>query len=108
MTYGHFNEEGDEYHITTPETPRFWHSYLHNPEYAVTLAHTGHGYSWFESPIAYKLTRNFDTNYSATDPRQGRFLYLYDRGSKNWWHANPQPGTPYDHYTCVAGQGYAK
>ncbi|MCK6471823.1 MAG: hypothetical protein L6R28_08755 [Planctomycetes bacterium] len=108
MNYGHFNRDGSEYLITTPDTPRFWHNYLHNDAYGVTLAQTGHGYSWFSSPIAYKVTRNFDMNYSATDPREGRFLYLYDRDSKEWWHANPQPGGAHDHFCCVVGQGWTR
>ena len=108
MNFGHFSPDGSEYHITTPETPRFWHNYLHNDQYGVTLAQTGHGYSWFSSPIAYKLTRNFDTNYSATDPREGRFLYLHDVETQQWWPANPQPGSSYDHFTCVVGQGWSR
>ncbi|MCX7004341.1 MAG: hypothetical protein NTV22_13855, partial [bacterium] len=50
--YGHFSDDGSEYIVTTPDTPRPWANVLANPDYGMILSHTGGGYSWvFSSKI---------------------------------------------------------
>ena len=45
--YGHFSEDGSEYIITTPNTPRPWVNYLTNGDYCALCSHVGGGFSFY-------------------------------------------------------------
>jgi cellobiose phosphorylase len=40
---GHFDNEGKNYVITTPDTPRHWYNYLYNDEYITFTSQVGFG-----------------------------------------------------------------
>ncbi|MCQ6468348.1 hypothetical protein NPN14_24275, partial [Vibrio parahaemolyticus] len=45
--YGYFTEDGGEYVITNPATPRPWINVLCNEDYGCVLSQTGGGFSWY-------------------------------------------------------------
>ena len=44
--YGRFSDDGMEYIVTTPRTPRPWINVISNGDYGITVSQTGSGYSW--------------------------------------------------------------
>jgi len=110
MEYGYFSRDGTEYHLKRLVTPRFWQQFLHNDQYGLTVAQTGHGYSWYRTMRSYRVTMTTDTNYSPTSPNTGRFLYIHDEETGRCWHVNPQMFEKQDEdftdWTCIYGLTY--
>ena len=75
MEHGHFSEDGKEFVITNPRTPRPWHNYLVNDVYLANLTQLGTGASFYQ-PRGEGLRTN------VTEDRDGnggpRFVYLRD------------------------------
>mgnify|MGYP000884122169 CR=1 FL=1 len=44
--YGYFSEDGREYVITNPLTPKPWGNVISNGDYGMLVSQTGSGYSW--------------------------------------------------------------
>lgn len=106
MGFGEFSRGGKEYVLRKLETPRPWHNHIANDEYCVTFTQTGHGFSFYRAPHAFKVTYTSDMNYSPTEPNTGRFLYLHDHEDGSFWHVNPQLGESADGWRCRYGLGY--
>lgn len=90
MNYGHFSEDGREYIITRPDTPRPWTNYLTNGRYCAICSQTGGGYSFFETSGYNRITRELPQTIVLQD-RPGRYVYLRDADSGEYWSANWQP-----------------
>ncbi|MHB0912879.1 MAG: GH36-type glycosyl hydrolase domain-containing protein [Armatimonadota bacterium] len=90
--YGHFSEDGREYIITRPDTPRPWINYLSNDTYCGLCSQTGGGYSFFETSGYNRITREYPPLELLRD-RPGRFVYLHDRDTGDYWNINWQPVT---------------
>ncbi|MHB0997821.1 MAG: hypothetical protein ACYC27_01130 [Armatimonadota bacterium] len=60
--YGYFSDDGKEYIITRPDTPRPWINYLSNEKYCALCSHTGGGYSFYETSGYNRIT----TEYPST------------------------------------------
>ena len=43
MEYGHFENGGREFVITSRKTPRHWHNYMYNDEYVAFFSQVGFG-----------------------------------------------------------------
>ena len=106
MQYGYFDDENKEYVITNPATPAPWANYLGDPEYGAIISNNAAGYSFVKSGANGRITR-FRFNSDMALP--GRYIYLRDRESGDYWSASWQPvGKPLDIYRseCRHGTGY--
>ena len=90
MKYGHFSEDGREYVITRPDTPRPWVNYLTNGRYCAICSLTGGGHSFYETSGYNRITREYPQTVVLQD-RPGRYVYLRDAETGDLWSANWQP-----------------
>ncbi len=106
MKYGYFDLKNKEYVITRPDTPSAWSNYLGDPEYGAIISNNAAGYSFVKSGANGRICR-FRFNSMMALP--GRYIYLHDCESKDYWSASWQPvGKPLDQYqsTCRHGTAY--
>jgi cellobiose phosphorylase len=101
--FGEFSDDGSEYRITTPETPRPWINVISNGDYGVAVSQTGAGYSWRTHAQLNRVTR---WEQDLIRDEWGKFLYMRDEKG-NLWSAGWKPvcHTP-DAYHCRHGVGY--
>jgi cellobiose phosphorylase len=102
--FGGFSEDGREYVITTPETPRPWINVISNGEYGLTISQSGGGYSWLTHAQLNRLTR-WEQDLVRDD--WGKFLYLKDERNAIWSAAWKPVGAPPNRYRCRHGLGYS-
>lgn len=108
MRYGFFDDPNYEYVIERPDTPRSWSNYIGSRLYGGVITNNAGGYSFYRSPAKGRFLR-LRFNSIPTD-QPGRYFYLRDRDSADYWSAAWQPvGKPLDQYrsTCRFGMGYA-
>lgn len=102
--YGHFSDDGREYIVTDPNTPRPWFNYLFNRVYHALVSHTGGGFSYYKDPKTNRVLRYEHVHCD----RPGRYLFVRDNDKKSYWSANWQPmRKDLDSYTCRHGLGYS-
>ncbi len=89
MSYGYFDVENKEYVITRPDTPVPWMNYLHNDEYCALISNNAGGYSFHLSARDKRILR-YRLNNIPMD-RPGRYLYIRDEKTKDYWSATWQP-----------------
>ncbi len=108
MDYGHFSEDGKEYIITRPDTPRPWANYLTNDRYCAICSQTGGGHSFYETSGYNRITREHPHTV-VTQDRPGRYVYLRDAESGEYWSANWQPicGAK-ENFEARHGMGYTQ
>jgi cellobiose phosphorylase len=87
--YGHFSDDGREFIVTRPDTPRPWINYLSGEKYCALCSQTGGGYSFYETAGYNSITREYPSMVLLRD-RPGRFVYL-DKESGEYWNINWQP-----------------
>ena len=105
MRYGHFDLEAKEYVIDRPDTPAPWCNYLGSPEYGAIISGNAEGYSFVKSGAKGRITR-FRFNSSMSLP--GRFIYIRDNDSKDYWSATWKPvQKDFDKYKCSMRHGTA-
>ena len=107
MQYGYFDDAAREYVITRPDTPAPWANYLGSPEYGALISANAGGYSFVRSGAKGRILRYLFTD--ADEP--GRYIYLRDNDSKDYWSASWQPvGKDLKEYHTEVrhGQGYTK
>ena len=105
MKYGYFDLKNKEYVITRPDTPSAWSNYLGDPEYGAIITNNAAGYSFVKSGANGRIGR-FRFNSMMALP--GRYIYLYDQETKDYWSASWQPvGKPLDQYKSVCRHGTA-
>jgi len=90
VRFGRFSEDGREYIIHRPDTPRPWINYLSNQHYCALCSHTGGGYSFFESAGFDRATQEVPSMVVLRD-RPGRYVYLRDDETGEYWSASWQP-----------------
>ncbi len=101
--YGHFSNDGREYIVTDPLTPRPWYNYLFNRVYHALVSHTAGGFSYYKDPKCNRILRY---DHVHTD-RPGRYLFVRDNKDGSLWSATWQPYCKdLDSYKCVHGLGY--
>jgi cellobiose phosphorylase len=89
MRYGFFDYQNKEYVITRPDTPYPWINYLGSDEYCALISNTAGGYSFYKDPRERRILR-YRYNNIPTD-RGGRYLYIRDNITKEFWSATWQP-----------------
>jgi cellobiose phosphorylase len=108
MQFGRFDDASKEYVITRPDTPRSWSNYLGSTEYGAIVTNNAGGYSFYKSAALGRFMR---LRFNAVPMDQpGRYIYLHDHGSRDYWSASWQPvGKPLDKYKseCRHGSAYS-
>lgn len=107
MKYGFFDDSKREYVITRPDTPKPWANYLGSPEYGALISNNAGGYSFVRSGANGRILRYVFNQFD----QPGRYLYLRDNDSGDFWSASWQPvAKPLDVYRseCRHGLGYTK
>jgi cellobiose phosphorylase len=101
--YGHFSDDGKEYIIATPRTPRPWINVISNGDYGMTVSQTGSGYSWRTHAQLNRLTR---WDQDLIKDEWGKYIYISDEKG-NVWSAGWKPVcVEPDAYRCRHGVGY--
>jgi len=95
--YGKFSDDGMEYIITTPNTPRHWQNYLWNGKFLSIFSHLAQGKALCQDSQGYR------TNLITS-----RMVYILDTDSNEMWTANGLPIRDDYKYNCVHGMGYSK
>ena len=107
MKYGTFDDRNREYVITRPDTPAPWANYLGSPEYGALISANAGGYSFVRSGASGRILRY---NFNSFD-EPGRYLYLRDNESKDYWSQSWQPvgkDLSVYHTEVRHGQGYTR
>jgi cellobiose phosphorylase len=107
MRYGYFDDEAKEYVITRPDTPQSWSNYLGSTEYGAIITNNAGGYGFYQSGARGRFLRLRFNSVPMDQP--GRYFYLRDNESGDFWSASWQPaGKPLDAYqsTCRHGTAY--
>jgi cellobiose phosphorylase len=105
VRYGHFDDERREYVIERPDTPLPWINYLGTEAYFGIISNTAGGYSFYRDARLRRLTR-YRYNNAPLD-LGGRYVYLRDNGSGDFWSPSWQPTqTELDSFECRHGLSY--
>jgi len=89
MKYGYFDQKTREYVITRPDTPTPWINYLGSEEWCGLISNTAGGYSFHKDPKDKRITRYRYNNVPSDRP--GRYIYIRDNASEDYWSATWQP-----------------
>lgn len=103
MRFGHFDDEEQEYVITTYDTPSPWINYLGHERFFSLISNTAGGYSFDTDARLRRLTR-YRYNDVPTD-MDGRHFYIKE-GEVIWSPSFLPAKTPLDFYECRHGLGY--
>jgi N,N'-diacetylchitobiose phosphorylase len=107
MKYGYFDDDAREYVITRPDTPQSWSNYLGSTEYGAIITNNAGGYGFYQSGARGRFLRLLFNRVPMDQP--GRYFYLRDRQSGDYWSASWQPvGKSLEQYqsTCRHGTAY--
>lgn len=107
MKYGYFDDTNREYVIERPDTPAPWVNYLGSPEYGAIISNNAGGYSFAKSGANGRILRYIFNSFDTP----GRYIYLRDNNSKDYWSASWQPvGKDLKSYSCKCshGMGYTR
>ena len=107
MQYGYFDDKEREYVITCPDTPAPWVNYLGSPEYGAIISNNAGGYSFAKSGATGRILRYVFNQFDEP----GRYIYIRDNLSKDYWSASWQPvGKNLTRYKseCRHGMAYTK
>ncbi|MEN6520611.1 MAG: hypothetical protein ABFD46_05605 [Armatimonadota bacterium] len=89
MEYGHYSEDGREFIITRPDTPKPWVNCLTNGSYCALVSQTGGGYSFIGGPGYDRITRA-GPDIIASD-RPGRYVFVRDNSTGEFFSIGWQP-----------------
>jgi cellobiose phosphorylase len=108
MRYGHFDDDRREYVITRPDTPLPWINYLGTSEFFGVISNTAGGYCAYRDARLRRISR-YRYNGVPADAG-GRYLYLRDDDSGDYWSPTWQPTTQreLDSYECRHGLSYTQ
>jgi len=109
MRFGYFDDKNKEYVIERPDTPKSWSNYLGSTEYGAITTNNAGGYSFYKSAAQGRFMR-LRFNVIPVD-QPGRYLYIYDKGSRDYWSTSWQPvGKSLKEYKseCRHGSAYTK
>ncbi len=105
MKYGHFSDNGKEFVITDPNTPRPWGNYLTNEKYCAVISQTAGGYSFYKDSKTERML--YWTGQNLHQGRPGRYIFLQDDETKKAHSISWDPiRAKYDSYECRVGFGY--
>lgn len=103
--YGYFTQDGKEFVITEPYTPRPWVNVISNGDYSMIITQTGGGYSFRGNAEQNRLTRSFQ---DIVKDNWGKYYYIRDLDSGKYWSAGAFPVKDgIDEYQVRHGIGYS-
>lgn len=104
--YGYFSQDGKEYIITTPLTPRPWGNIISNGDFGMMVSQNGSGYSWRGNAGQNRITRAFQ---DLIKDNWGKYFYLRDLNRQVFWSAAYKPVMhPYQAFSVTHGIGYSR
>ena len=104
--YGSFSDDGSEYIIKTPRTPKPWVNVISNGDYGMIISQTGGGFSWETHSEFNRITR---WHQDLIRDDWGKYIYIKNVETGEIWSPTWQPvKTELDKYECRYGLGYAK
>jgi cellobiose phosphorylase len=96
--FGAFAEDGREFVITNPKTPRHWYNYFWNDDYVAFASQVGAGDGFAQDSMGRRALLV-----------TGRRLFLVDSDTRKFWTANGLPlRQGYSNYRCTHGLGYSE
>ncbi|MDD5427849.1 MAG: glycosyl transferase family 36 [Candidatus Omnitrophica bacterium] len=102
--YGYFTDDGKEFVITRPDTPRPWINIMSNGEYGAIISQAGSGYSWWKNSAVARITRWLQ---DLIRDDMGKYIFIRDRDTKKVWSLAWKPLCPkFDLYEVRNGAGY--
>ena len=106
MQYGYFDDQAKEYVITRPDTPLSWSNYLGSTQYGAVITNNAGGYGFYKSGAQGRFLRLRFNSIPMDQP--GRYFYLRDQESGDYWSASWQPvGKPLDQFKSICRHGTA-
>ncbi len=106
MKYGYFDDQAREYVIDRPDTPQSWSNYLGSTEYGAVITNNAGGYGFYKSAARGRFMRLRFNSVPMDQP--GRYFYLTDKNSDDFWSASWQPvGKALDEYKSICRHGTA-
>lgn len=104
--YGYFSDDGMEYIITRPDTPRPWVNVICPGDYGLVVSQTGGGYSWRTHASLNRITR-WEQDIIKDD--WGKYIYLRDDDNYDFWSLTWKPVSQnLKNYEVRHGIGYSK
>lgn len=102
--YGHFSDNGREYIITNPFTPRPWINVISNGDYSIIVSQTGGGFSFRDNAEQNRLTRLFQ---DIIKDNWGKYFYIRDKKTGKYFSSTLKPIMDgYSKYEVHVGIGY--
>ena len=103
--YGYFSQDGKEYIIKTPETPRPWINVISNGDYGIVVSQSGSGYSWRTHASLNRITR---WEQDLIKDEWGKYIYIKDNEKDEFWSPSWKPicKKPQE-FKVRHGQGYS-
>ena len=103
--YGYFSDDGREYIITRPDTPRPWVNIISNGDYSLAVSQTGSGYSWWRNSNLCRITR---WEPDLISDGWGKYVYIKDKKDGHSWSLGYKPiGAKLKSYKVRHGLGYS-
>jgi cellobiose phosphorylase len=102
--YGRFSDDGGEFIISRPDTPRPWINYLTNGNYCALISHIGGGLTFYKDQWRHSVLRRGFFQYLEDMP--ARLFYIKDEESGEVWTANVYPLRKFDKFESRHGIGY--
>jgi cellobiose phosphorylase len=103
--YGYFSNDGNEYVITDPKTPKPWVNVISNGDYGFVISQTGGGFSWQTHSEFNRITR---WHQDLIQDNWGKYFYFRNNKTGDVWSPTWLPArTELDSYKCRYGFGYA-
>ena len=104
--YGYFSDDGKEYVITNPFTPRPWVNVISNGDYSIIVSQMGGGFSFRGNAEQNRLTRLFQ---DLVKDNWGKYFYIRDKKDGHYFSTSLKPMMKgYDEYRVHVGIGYNK
>jgi len=104
--YGYFTEDGSEYVITNPQTPRPWINVNCNENYGFVVSQTGGGFSWYGNSQLSRLNIWYQ---DLVKDDHGKYIYIRDNKSGKFWSTTWKPTcAKLTKYEARYGLGYTQ
>ncbi len=102
--YGYFTDDGNEYVIKSPRTPKPWINVISNGDYGLTASQTGGGFSWLTHSEFNRITR---WHQDLIKDDWGKYIYLKNNSTGEVWSPTWSiVKTELKKYECRHGFGY--
>lgn len=102
--YGYFTSDGREFVITRPDTPAPWVNVVSNGDYGFVISQNGSGFSWRGNSALARINVWYQ---DLVKDEYGKYIYVRDDGSGEFWSLSWKPCCPkFDLYEVRHGIGY--